>query len=266
MAPPRPSRALITGASSGIGRATAHVFAAHGIEVGILSNLQPEVDETVEAIRSLGGRAFPVYADLSQREHVTGLVDRLENEGRALDVLVNNAGIGLQADALDTQEEDLRRLFEVNYFAAVLLGRDCLRWMAKRRRGHIINVSSASARRALPGLAVYASTKAAMHAFSQALRVEAKGYGVAVTEILPMSVRTRFFDEATNRANRPYMPGWRTHSPEEIAEAIWRAVRRPVPEVYSSTMARLVLALDAISPGILDALILARRKSSPRPE
>jgi short-subunit dehydrogenase len=257
---PLPERALITGATAGIGRATAELLAGKGVTVGILAERPAEVDETVAAIRHAGGSAVPVYADLTRREDVAGLIDRLEAEGFAVDALVNNAGIGLQADILDTREEDLRRLFEVNYFAAFLLSRDALRHMARRGHGHLVNVSSASARRSLPGMSVYASTKAALHSFSQALRIEAAGTGVYVTELLPMSVRTRFFQSATNRADKPYAPGWKAHTPEEIAGQILRALRHPVPEVYSSTLSRLALSFDALFPSLSDALILSRRK------
>jgi len=253
-------RALITGATAGIGRATAELFARNGIEVGVLAEIPGEVEATVESLRAAGGRAFAVHADLSRRPDVTGLIDRLESEGHSLDILVNNAGIGLQADVLETTDEDLRRLFEVNYFAALILSRDALRHMASRGKGHLINVSSASARRAVPGLAVYASTKAAMHALSQALRIEGREHGVHVTEVLPMSVRTRFFDSATNRASKTYAPGRWVATPEAVAARIMYAVRRPVPEVYTSTFARFVLAVDAAAPMLMDAILVARRR------
>jgi short-subunit dehydrogenase len=260
MARELPRRALITGATAGIGRATAELFAREGVEVGILAERPAEVEETVAALLAAGGRAFPIHANLLRPEEVTGLIDRLEGEGRGLDLLVNNAGIGLQADVLDTGEEDFRRVFQINFFSMAVLSRDALRHMASRGRGQIINVSSAAARRGLPGMAAYAASKAAMHGFSQSLRIEAAQLGVTVCEVLPMSVRTRFFEEATNRAARPYRPGWRTETPESLARRILRLVRRPVPELYSPGISRVVFALDALDPRPLDAIILARRR------
>lgn len=249
------TRVLITGATSGIGLAAARLFAAEGYDVGVLSFLREEVWETVAALTEAGGRAFPVCADLSQPGEAVRVIELLENEGRPLDILVNNAGIGLQADVLETREEDLRRLFEVNFFSAYLLSREALRHMAPRGRGHIVNVSSASARRSLPGLSVYAATKAALHSASQALRLEAREFNVHVTEVLPISVRTPFFEAATNRAGKPYRPGGKTQTPEEVAGRILWAVRYPAPEVYTSTLSRLALAIGDLSPKLADFLI-----------
>lgn len=253
-------RALVTGATSGIGKATAIALARHGIEVGVLAERPEDVAGTVAEIVGAGGRAFPVNADLSMRDDLTGLIDRIEAEVGPIDLLVNNAGIGMQADVLQVRDEDLRLLFDVNYFAMVTLSRDALFHMAKRKRGYIVNVSSAAAKRALPGMGIYASTKAAMHTFTQALRVEGRACGVHVVELLPMSVRTPFFHNAVNRSQGRYEAGGFMTTPEKIAERIVQAIRRPVPEIYTSTLSRIVLALDAINPRWFDAILIARRK------
>jgi short-subunit dehydrogenase len=259
-------RALITGATSGIGRATAERFIRNHIEVGILAENPAQVEQTVEALRSEGGRAFGVHADLSQPEAVEGLIPKIEAEHGPLDLLVNNAGLGLQGDVTETHQGDVRLLFEINFFSMVTLSRDAFRVMAERGRGHIINISSASAKRALPGLGIYASTKAAMHAFSQALRIEGKGVGVEVTEILPMSVRTPFFQNACNRSEKSYSAGGWSITPEELAERILKAAYRPVPEIYTSALARIAFAFDALSPHWLDAILIRRREASPVPQ
>jgi short-subunit dehydrogenase len=257
-----PKRALVTGATSGIGRATAELLAAKGIEIGVLAESPNLVDSTVQALRDAGGKAFPVYADLSLQGDVSGLIDRIEADRGPVDLLVNNAGIGMQADILEVRNEDLRLLFDVNYFAMVNLSRDVLHHMARRRHGYIINVSSTAARRGLPGMGIYASTKAAMHTFTQALRVEGRASGVHVVEILPMSVRTPFFNNAVNRSPQAYESGSFVISPEMVAKRILKAIRRPVPEIYTSTLSRIILALDAMNPKWFDAILLARRRKA----
>jgi short-subunit dehydrogenase len=258
----QPKRALVTGATSGIGRATAELLASRQIEVGVLAESPAAVDSTVQALRDAGGKAFPVYADLSRHEDIAGLIDRIESDRGPIDLLVNNAGIGLQAEILEVRNEDLRLLFDINYFAMVNLSRDVLHHMAARRYGYIINVSSTAARRGLPGMGIYASTKAAMHTFTQALRVEGKSSGVHVVEVLPMSVRTPFFKNAVNRSPQAYESGSFLITPELVANRIFKAIRRPVPEIYTSTLSRIVLALDAVNPKWFDAILLARRRKA----
>jgi short-subunit dehydrogenase len=261
MANRTPGRVLITGATSGIGRACAFRFAAEGFEVGVLAEQPEQVRDTVKALLETGAYAFPVDADLSKPEQARGVIDRIESGRGPIDVLVNSAGIGLQATALEIRDEDARLLFEVNYFAMVTLCHDAFLRMSERRAGHILNISSCAARRGLPGMATYASTKAAMHVYTQALRVEGMGCGVHVTEVLPMTVRTPFFENARNRSKNAYEGSGFSVTPERVADLVWRAWRRPVPEVYTSALARLALAIDGAVPSLLDR-ILARRRTS----
>jgi short-subunit dehydrogenase len=255
-------RALITGATSGIGRATAELFAREGCEVAVLAENEKAVLGTVAAIRAAGGKAIPVVADLSDAEETSGVIERLESQGFGLDILVNNAGIGLQADILQARDSDYRLLFEVNFFAMAKLSGEALKFMSRRRRGNIVNVGSAAGRRALPGMSTYACTKAAMHAFSQALRVEGKTLGVEVTELLPMSVQTPFFANAHNRSQTAYEVGSFSTTPEKVAQKILKAVRRPVPEVYTSTLSRIALALISISPRWFERILVKMRRKS----
>ena len=258
-------RALVTGATSGIGRATAELFAREGCEVAVLAEDEDAVMETVRTIELDGGKAYPVVVDLTHQEDVARVIGRLEADGFALDILVNNAGIGLQADILEACDSDYRLLFEINFFAMATLSRDALRHMAARGSGSIINVGSAAGRRALPGMSTYACTKAAMHVFSQALRVEAKHLGIEVTELLPMSVQTPFFANAHNRSSSPYEVGGFSTTPEKVARKILKAVHRPAPEVYTSTLSRIALALTGINPRWFDAILIRMRRKSHDP-
>jgi short-subunit dehydrogenase len=208
----------------------------------------------VEAVLAAGGRVRSWGVDLSQRQEVEPLVERVEREAGPIDLLVNVAGIGLHASVLQMTPDDLRCLFEVNFFAAAALCREALRAMSVRRRGHIINVSSAAARRGLPGLSAYAATKAALHTFTQTLRLEARHQGVAVTEVLPISTSTGFFRAATNRAARPYTPAGWVQTPEYVAERIVACARRPVAELHTMALLRPLFALEALAPNLVERL------------
>src|SRR5258706_8538183 len=124
--------------------------------------------------------------------------------------------------------------------------------MAQRGDGHIINVSSVSAKRGLPRLNAYTASKGALHAFTQSLRIEARPLGVQVSEVLPISTDTGFFEKATNLHEADYGPGGKMHSAEQVAKLIVRCARRPVAEVYPSRIVTAALALEALMPNVVD--------------
>ena len=252
-------RVLITGATSGIGLAAARRFADGGYEVGILSENAEAVAKVVQELVVGGKLAFGITANLSKHAEVSGLFDRVEADHGTINVLVNNAGIGLQGDIVETSEADLRRLFEVNFFAMAALSQDALRAMTIRKSGYIINVSSAAARRALPGLSAYSSTKAAMHAFSQALRIEGKCVGVHVSELLPMSVKTPFFENAQNKSDKAYEVPSLSTTPERVANQIFRAASRQGAELYTSLLSRIALAIDGLVPSVFERILVSHR-------
>ncbi len=250
---------LITGASAGIGLATARLLASQGARLALISN-QPV--ELADLGQELG--AYALEVDLTDPGQVEGLVERVERSVGPLDVLINNAGIGLHATLLDTPPEKLRRVFEVNFFAPVSLCRQALAGMAERRRGHLINVSSASGRRGLARMSAYAPSKGAMHIFSQVLRMEAASHGVKVTEVLPISVQTDFFAAAENRSGREYRPRGLVHTSDYLARCIYKAVLHPVPEVYPSFLSRLGFVFETAFPNLTARLLeAAERRSTP---
>ena len=248
-------RAVVTGAAAGIGRATALALAKAGVTIEAVDRNMTGLAALAEAAAAAGSVARPWVVDLSRPEEVEALVDRVERAAGPIDLLVNVAGIGLHAPVMRTSSEEMRRLFEVNFFAAAALSRAALQVMSARRRGHIITVSSAAARRGLPSLSAYAASKGALHAYTQSLRLEARRSGVIVTEVLPISTRTGFFNSAANRAARPYAPAGWVQSPEYVADRIVACVRRPVAELHTTPMLRLVFALEALAPNLVERLM-----------
>ncbi len=247
-------RVLITGASSGIGEAAARAFAHAGAQVVVVSEQAEALQAVAESIREAGGQAEAVVADFSRPEQVEGLIARVEAQAGPLDILVNNAGIGLGASVLETEPPDLRLLFEINFFALADLCRQALAGMAARGHGHIINVSSAAGRLGGTGVSAYAATKGAIHAYTASLRIEARAYGVHVSEVLPISVKTSFFQ---NLKGEKYDPSGIVLTSEEVARSLVRcaASAHPAAEVLPYRPIRAVFVLDALFPGLLDRIV-----------
>lgn len=254
---------MITGASSGIGEAAAREFARQGADVVLVSERAEPLNEVAQSIRDAGGRATAFVVDLSKPEQVQGLLLRIEAEVGPLDVLVNNAGIGLGATILETQQNQMRLLFEVNFFALAELCRQALTVMAPRRSGRIINISSAAALFGSPTVSAYSATKGAVHAYTMALRTEAGLYGVGVSEVLPVSVQTRFFESVHGE---PYRPSGVMLTSERVARSIVRcaATAHPPAEVLPYSPIRIIFILTALFPSFMARIAASlHAKSSP---
>jgi short-subunit dehydrogenase len=246
-------RVLVTGASSGIGEATAHAFAKAGAHVILISDQAKNLTNVLDTLLASGARALAAVTDLTKPDQIDGLIERMEAQVGPIDTIINNAGVGLGASILDTQLSDMRFMFEVNFFALHQLCQQALRLMAPRRNGYIINVTSAAGRFGSPTVAAYSASKGAVHAYTQALRIEASVYNVHVSEVLPISVRTRFFDSVKGEK---YQPGGIVLTPERVAASIVRAAsqKNPPAEVLPYRPIRFVFALDSVLPGALGKL------------
>jgi len=224
---------LVTGASSGIGRATAAALAGRGARVVALGR---------DPARLEGVGERQVVWDLAEPGAVA-------EEIGPVDVLVNNAGIGWAGPFAETP--DVERLVAVNLVAPILLTRALLPGMLERGRGHVVNVASIAGFVGPSEEAVYAATKAGLVAFSESLRYELRGSGVGVTLVAPGVVATRFFE----RRGRPYGRAWpRPISAERVAEAIARAIEDEQDEVFVPRWMSAVARLRGAAPGLFRAL------------
>ncbi len=247
-------RILVTGASSGIGEAVAKACVREGAEVILLSEREQEVNAVAEALRQSGGKATAVTVNLAVEAEVAGLIARLESELGEIDTLINNAGIGLGSRIPDITLKGLRLVMEVNYFGMFSLCQQALVAMGKRKQGRVINITSASGRFGLPGVSAYVSSKGAAHTFTSALRIEGKPLGVFVSEVLPVSTSTRFFESVEGKK---YQPKGVVQTPETVANAIVKCAcsRRPRAEVLPYPPVRLAFVVDALFPGLLDRFL-----------
>lgn len=249
--------AIVTGASSGIGRATAVALARRGYAVVLAARRAQRLRQVAEACRAAGGEGYPLVADVARQEQVDSLVSTAAQLGR-LDVMVNNAGRGLEARVHETTDRQMRALFDVNYFGVFYGCRAAARVMARQRSGHIFNVSSVIGKRGVPFNGAYCATKFAVCGLTDALRVEMMPYRVRVTCVCPALTQTEFFGVMGGRRSdsRPLYARLRGLVPAElVGRKIAATVGKDVPELIFSAGGRLLTLLAAVSPRLTDALM-----------
>jgi short-subunit dehydrogenase len=189
---PRPL-ALVTGASSGIGRELAKQFAEHGFDL-IVAAEDVELDDAVEELRTLGGAVAPVSVDLTKRADVERLVAAYRGSGRPLDAAALNAGVGIGGPFAETDLDRELEIVELNCAATVHLAKRVVQDMVGRGEGRILFTSSIASQAPEPFQAVYAASKAFVQSFALGIREELKDSGVTVTALLPGPTDTEFFD------------------------------------------------------------------------
>ena len=247
--------AVITGASSGIGRAAAVALARQGARVVLGARRSDRLKEAVEAIRAAGGEARAVQTDVSRPAEVQHLVEEAVAAFGRLDILVNNAGLGYFGPLESMTIEEARHLFDVNVMGTLCGIQAAVPIMRRQRSGHIINVSSVVGKRATPGLGMYSATKFAQVALSESLRLELADAGIHVSVVYPVSTTTEFFSVAASRSPLKIDPAGPTYSAEQVAEVLVRCARRPRPEVMVYPPVRLMVILNAVAPRLMDRIL-----------
>lgn len=204
-------------------------------------------------ISASGGRALAVKTDVSDRDSVEAMVERVISEFGTLNVLVNNAGLGLSGRVADLRPEDVRYVFEVNAIGPL----NCIQAALPRMRSgsRIINVSSVVGKRAIPKVGAYSASKFALNALTDALRVEVSGLGITVTSVYPGTTRTSFRDNS--RRTKDEKRGWRPKgvTPDAVAKKIALAAEKGPRDVYVRFTDRLFVAGVTLLPGLTDRLL-----------
>jgi short-subunit dehydrogenase len=251
----RGSRILLTGASSGIGRALALRLAERGARLVLASRNRERLEDLAHAVRQRGGEAVVAPADVADAAQRAALVTTAAAAFGGLDVLVNNAGVGAIGWFAEASAERLRRLFEVNFFAAVELTRLALPHLRRGRDPMIVNVSSVVGRRGVPGISEYCATKFALTGWSESLRAELAREGIHVLVVSPGGIDTGFRGNLIEERFRLAWQRRRGMSADLCARQIVRAMRRRQNEVVITTGARLLVWLNRLAPGLLDYVL-----------
>ncbi|GGX79011.1 SDR family oxidoreductase [Streptomyces fructofermentans] len=258
---------LVTGAGSGIGRATVLAFAEAGARVVAVDRDAQSAARTAELARLVGApEAWAETVDVSDEQAMEKLAERVAAEYGVVDVLVNNAGIGLAGPFLDTTTEDWRKVLDVNLWGVIHGCRLFGRQMAERGQGgHIVNTASAAAYLPSRSLPAYSTSKAAVLMLSECLRAELAGRGIGVSAICPGFVNTnitstaRFAgvgpeEEDRRRRKSARLYGLRNYPPEKVAEAVLRAVVRNQAVVPVTAEARGGRLMSRFTPRALRAI------------
>jgi short-subunit dehydrogenase len=246
----------ITGASAGIGRATAVRLAHEGDALVICARRSDKLEAAAAEIRAAGGQAVPVVADVTRLDDMERLVAlAVERFGR-LDVMICNAGYGVAGAIDDISAGQMRDLMDVNYMGTFHAARAALSVFRRQGSGHIVIVSSIVGKRGVPYMGAYAATKFAQAGMAECLRSEVAGSKIHVTVVYPVSTDTEFFDVMTRETG---MKVTRAHGPRQdvsvTANAIARAIDRPVPEVFPHAPSRMLVWVNAILPGFADRVV-----------
>jgi len=245
---------IVTGASSGIGAATARLFAREGYRVVMAARRMDRLHTLSDEMRSIGGEVLPVATDLSRLEDIQNLAKvSLENYGK-IDILFNNAGFG-RLDWLEklNPRGDLQDLIQVNVLGVMWMSQAVLPYMIERRSGHIINMSSVAGLVAPPMYCSYSASKFAVRGFTEALRREVSIYGIRVSGIYPGGVATEFDQHAhINRKSGVTTPPWLLLSAEDVAQSVLRLVRHPRRMLVIPWPLQLAASFNVLFPGIVD--------------
>lgn len=253
-------RAIVTGASGGIGRAVASALAKEGASVALASRNEAALNELAREIETAGGRAVVVPTDVTSAADRQRLVETVAAKFGGLDLLVNNAGVGSWGHFADSTPEIMRRVMEVNFFAPVELTRAAMPHLTNGVQPAVVNVTSMCGRKGMPAWPEYSASKFALVGMSEAWRGEFERFGVDVVTIVPGLTASGFENNWLRKDGKADLKFESGMPPAEVAAGIVDAVRKGKREVVLGREARRLLRFNRFFPRLTNWLIARRVK------
>jgi short-subunit dehydrogenase len=245
----------ITGASAGIGRATALRLARDGASLVLVARRADRLNDLAEAVSKAGGQPLTIAADVSDGEAMPAIVAQAVSHFGRLDVMLCNAGFGIYGRIETIPPAEMQRLLAVNYMGSYVAAQAALSVFRRQQSGHLLFVSSIVGKRGIPYMGAYAATKFAQVGLAECLRAELEGSGIHVSVVFPISTETEFFEVMSRESGHATRARGPRQSAADVAEAIARAIARPTPEVYPYRWARALALLSAVAPGTCDRIV-----------
>ena len=236
---------LITGASSGIGRACAVAFHRAGCRVVTTARSEDKLSAVADELGD--DRVFVAAGDITDPQHRNRLIAKARERFGQIDILLNNAGWASFGAVETTPTENIARMVELNLLAPIALSQAVLPEMRSRGEGQIVNVASVVGHQPMPWMTIYSATKAALLALSTGLRLELRGSGVDVIAVAPSSTRTDFFESAAAVDAKATRVAETQYTPERVAAAIVRTCRRRKREVVLSAEGKAITLIRRIT-------------------
>ncbi len=246
--------AIVTGASSGIGMETALEFSRQGYAVVLAARRLKQLEKVARQCEQLGGEVLVIPTNVEDETQVQDLIKKSADTFGRVDVLVNNAGYGVFARVHETTEQEIRQIFDVNFFGVFYGCKAVAPLMMKQRSGHIFNVSSVIGKRGTPFHGAYCATKFALVGLCDSMRVEMKPYDVRVTCVCPALTQTEFFDHSRNggRAQSSFQKFKGMMPAKVVARKIVATVGRKKPELVFSLGGKFLAKISALCPRFAD--------------
>ena len=243
-------RAVVTGASSGLGRLFALRVATGGARVALVARRESELARVADAVRQAGGEALVVPCDVADRAAVADAAARVTAAFGGVDLLLNNAGYGGHRTFLDWDVDDIERMMRVNFLGTVYWTKALLPAMVAQRRGWLVFMASVAGKFGVPDESVYAATKFAMVGLAEAITSEVEDDGVHVLTVCPGSIRTDFFDAATLE-RMPPVARRSMIEPEPVIDAMLAALARSKHEITVPARIAAAYLVRAVAPEFL---------------